>query len=531
MTEITTPEPMPTPLLDRHEALGAKIVEFAGWLMPISYAGILEEHRAVRSAAGLFDLSHMGELVVEGPEAGVALAAALVTDPPSLAVGRAHYSMICAPDGGILDDLIVYRLAPERFMVVANASNSRTVSDALAERLDGFGAVLDDRSLATGLVAIQGPRSLEILQPLAGVDLASIRYYGIAEGVVAGIPAQVARTGYTGEDGFELFLDVERAGEAWDAVLEAGRPLGLVPVGLGARDTLRLEAGMPLYGNELDRATTPYEAGLDRVVKLAKAGDFTGRAALETRRHRGHPAPPCRARPAGPRDRPPRLPGPRCRRGHGRRHLGDDVAHARRGDRHGVRRTGACPTRYDARCRDPRCTRRGRGGATPVLQAARLTSGERPVPRRKIEVRTAPTPETPVRRHHGGTARMVPGDLRYTKEHEWVRVDGDEAVVGITQFAADQLGDIVFVELPAAGKALERHATFGVVESVKAVSDLFAPVAGEVTGANDALAGSPELVNSDPYGEGWMLRISLADPAQVEELLDAAAYEQLVTEA
>jgi glycine cleavage system aminomethyltransferase T len=201
MTEITTPEPMPTPLLDRHEALGAKIVEFAGWLMPISYAGILEEHRAVRSAAGLFDLSHMGELVVEGPEAGMALAAALVTDPPSLAVGRAHYSMICAPDGGILDDLIVYRLAPERFMVVANASNSRTVSDALAARLDGFGAVLDDRSLATGLVAIQGPRSLEILQPLAGVDLASIRYYGIAEGVVAGIPAQVARTGYTGEDG------------------------------------------------------------------------------------------------------------------------------------------------------------------------------------------------------------------------------------------------------------------------------------------------------------------------------------------
>jgi glycine cleavage system H protein len=126
---------------------------------------------------------------------------------------------------------------------------------------------------------------------------------------------------------------------------------------------------------------------------------------------------------------------------------------------------------------------------------------------------------------------MVPGDLRYTKEHEWVRVDGDEAVVGITQFAADQLGDIVFVELPAVGKALERHATFGVVESVKAVSDLFAPVAGEVTAANDALGGSPELVNSDPYGEGWMLRISLADPAQVEELLDAAAYEQLVTEA
>ena len=280
-TEPTAPVPTPTPLLERHAALGAKIVEFAGWLMPIQYGGILEEHRAVRAAAGLFDLSHMGELVVEGPEAGDALAAALVTDPPALAVGRAHYSMICAPDGGVIDDLIVYRLAPDRFMVVANASNARTVSDALAEHLDGFGAVLDDRSLATGLVAVQGPRSIDILQPHANVDLARIRYYGIAEGVVGGIPALIARTGYTGEDGFELFVDVDHVGEAWDIALEAGRPHGLVPVGLGARDTLRLEAGMPLYGNELDRDTTPYEAGLGRVVKLSKPGDFTGRSALE----------------------------------------------------------------------------------------------------------------------------------------------------------------------------------------------------------------------------------------------------------
>jgi aminomethyltransferase len=166
-------------------------------------------------------------------------------------------------------------------MVVANASNARTVSDALAERLKGFNAVLDDQSLATGLVAIQGPRSIEMLQPLVDVDLASIRYYGIADGTVAGMPAQVARTGYTGEDGFELFVDVARVGECWDAVLAAGRDGGLVPVGLGARDTLRLEAGMPLYGNELDRTTTPFEAGLGRVVKLSKPGDFVGRTALE----------------------------------------------------------------------------------------------------------------------------------------------------------------------------------------------------------------------------------------------------------
>jgi aminomethyltransferase len=269
-----------TPLRERHVALGARLIDFAGWEMPVQYRGILEEHRAVRERAGLFDLSHMGELFVEGPEAGPALAYALVTNPPALAEGRAHYSMIVAADGGILDDLIVYHLAPERYLVVANASNAQVVSDLLAERLEGFKAVLDDRSLATALVAIQGPRSVDIVRPLTDVDVDALRYYAIAEGTVAGIPALVARTGYTGEDGFEVFVDTNRAVELWDAMMAAGGD-DLAPIGLGARDTLRLEAGMPLYGNELDETTNPFEAALGRVVKLDKPGDFVGRAALE----------------------------------------------------------------------------------------------------------------------------------------------------------------------------------------------------------------------------------------------------------
>jgi aminomethyltransferase len=281
MTDTLEPTLHLTPLNDRHVALGARMIDFAGWLMPVQYAGILDEHRAVRERAGLFDLSHMGELFLEGPEAGAALASALVSNPPALADGRAHYSMIVAPDGGIIDDLIVYRLAADRFLVVANASNAQTVSDALAERITGFKAVLDDRSLATALVAIQGPRSVDIVRPVTDVDLAALRYYAIAEGTVAGIPALVARTGYTGEDGFEVFVDTGRAGELWDALMASGSGAGLAPIGLGARDTLRLEAGMPLYGNELDRATNPYEANLGRVVKLDKPGDFVGRAALE----------------------------------------------------------------------------------------------------------------------------------------------------------------------------------------------------------------------------------------------------------
>jgi aminomethyltransferase len=231
----------------------------------------------------------MGELYVDGPEAGAALAAALVSDPPSLAVGRAHYSMICAPDGGVIDDLIVYRLGEASFLVVANAGNAAIVSDALAERLDGFKAVLDDRSLATGLLAVQGPRAAEVLAPLTDVDLAALRYYAAAEGSVAGLRALVARTGYTGEDGFEVFVDTTETAALWEALLPAVRAAGGGPIGLGARDTLRLEAGMPLYGNELGLDANPFEAGLGRVVKFAKPGDFVGRAALE-RVHRDGPA-------------------------------------------------------------------------------------------------------------------------------------------------------------------------------------------------------------------------------------------------
>ncbi len=276
-----------TALTEAHRELGARLIEFGGWLMPVQYGSILEEHRTVRERVGLFDLSHMGELSIEGPEAGPALAAALVSDPSRLAMGRAQYSMICAADGGIIDDLIVYRLADTRFLVVANAGNAPVVSDTLAERLEGFKAVLDDRSLATGLLAVQGPRSVDVLAPLTDVDLSALRYYAATEGTVAGITALVARTGYTGEDGFEVFVDTMATAGLWEVLLEAVRAHDGGPVGLGARDTLRLEAGMPLYGNELDHDTNPYEANLGRVVKLDKPGDFVGRAALERVAHDG----------------------------------------------------------------------------------------------------------------------------------------------------------------------------------------------------------------------------------------------------
>jgi aminomethyltransferase len=270
--------PRRTALHQLHAGLGARFTEFGGWDMPVRYGSIVEEHHAVRRAAGLFDLSHMGELRVSGPGAAAGLAWALASHPGRLAIGRAGYSLLCTPGGGIIDDLIVYRMAEHDFLVVPNASNREVVAAELGERLAGHDAAVDDETLATSLLAVQGPAAAAILAGLTDLDLGRLSGYAAAETRVAGMPALVARTGYTGEDGFELFVAWADGPLLWEALLAAGAEGGLVACGLGARDTLRLEAGMPLYGNELDRDTTPFEAGLGWAVALDHP--FVGRDAL-----------------------------------------------------------------------------------------------------------------------------------------------------------------------------------------------------------------------------------------------------------
>jgi aminomethyltransferase len=277
-----------TPLYAVHERLGATMTSFAGWQMPLRYASETAEHLAVRRAAGLFDLSHMGEIAVAGPGAGAALDYALVGNLSALRPGRARYTMICAEDGGVLDDLVVYRLDEDEFLVIANASNTDVVFSSVRDRAAGHDARVTDATGDYALVAIQGPEAAGILAPLAGgLDLGAIRYYAGAFGEVAGHRAWVARTGYTGEDGFEVFCRPEDAVPIWEALTAGGAGAdsgaGLVPAGLAARDTLRLEAGMPLYGNELGPDVTPFEAGLGRVVKFDKPGEFIGREALAAR--------------------------------------------------------------------------------------------------------------------------------------------------------------------------------------------------------------------------------------------------------
>jgi len=279
----SAPAPRRTPLTSVHEQLGASLTDFAGWLMPLRYGSETAEHNAVRTAAGLFDLSHMGELSVTGPDAAAALDYALTGEPSALQPGRARYTMIAADDGGVLDDLIVYRLADEEFLIVANAANAAVVSAALAERAAGFDAAVADRTDDYALIALQGPRAAAILAPLTSADLAAVRYYASYRARVAGRDVLLARTGYTGEDGFEIFAAPQDAEHLWAELSKAGAGDGLIPAGLAARDTLRLEAGMPLYGNELSSGMTPFDAGLGRVVKLDKAGEFVGRAALSAR--------------------------------------------------------------------------------------------------------------------------------------------------------------------------------------------------------------------------------------------------------
>jgi aminomethyltransferase len=275
--------PRATPLRAVHEGLGASMTPFAGWLMPLRYQGEISEHQAVRHAAGLFDLSHMGEIAVTGPGAPAALDYALVGHLSALKPGRARYTMICAPDGGVLDDLIVYRLADAEYLVVANAANTAVVATALRDRAAGQDAEVTDQTDQYALIAIQGPHAARILAPLADIGLDGVKYYSGYRCTVAGQPVLLARTGYTGEDGFELFTGADGAAALWAALTEAGAGDGLVPAGLAARDTLRLEAGMPLYGNELTAQVTPFDAGLGRVVVFDKPGDFVGRAALAER--------------------------------------------------------------------------------------------------------------------------------------------------------------------------------------------------------------------------------------------------------
>jgi aminomethyltransferase len=275
-----------TPLHENHRKAGARLVEFAGWEMPLQYAGLLSEHEAVRTRVGLFDVSHMGEIVFRGPGALEALGRLFTNDLGRTVDGQAQYGCLCREDGGIVDDVVVYRRRADDLLVCVNASNRRKDFEWLAAGAAGPAVVVRDESDDWAQLALQGPLAAQLLQRLTNANLSALRSYRFAQGEVAGASCLVARTGYTGEDGFEVFCPPEEAPRVWDEILEAGRHEKVVPCGLGARDSLRLEMAYRLYGSDMDDHTTPLEAGLGWVVKLEK-GEFVGREALVRQKAQG----------------------------------------------------------------------------------------------------------------------------------------------------------------------------------------------------------------------------------------------------
>jgi aminomethyltransferase len=274
-----------TPLYDAHRRAGAKMVEFAGWEMPVQYSGVIEEHLAVRSKAGLFDVSHMGEIEIHGDDALEFCQRLTANDLSRIHISQAQYNLLMNENGGVVDDVIFYRLDPNRFFICVNAANSE--KDFAWIRQHAIGQLnIENVSADYAQLALQGPLAKEVLQPLTPIELSTIKQFYFARGEVCSVDCLVARTGYTGEDGFELYCAPDCAEKLWNSLLEAGAPAGLIPAGLGARDTLRLEKAYPLYGHELDDATTPLEAGLDWVVKLAK-GPFIGHEVLLRQKEEG----------------------------------------------------------------------------------------------------------------------------------------------------------------------------------------------------------------------------------------------------
>lgn len=515
MSEQSNESTRRTPLYDEHKALGGRLVPFAGWELPIQYAGISEEHRAVRTAAGLFDVCHMGELELLGEQSLSVINYLVTNDVSKLVDGQALYTTCCNEQGTVLDDLIIYRAASDSWIVVCNASNREKISAHFSKAAAGR-CEFRDISDETALIALQGPKALEILAACGkeAAECASLKPFHFCDAIVANVQATVARTGYTGEDGVEIFCPADQVVQLWRTLLTVGRELGLQPAGLGARDTLRLEARLSLYGNDIDETTNPLEAGLGWVVKFDK-GDFVGRAALEAIKREGV-----------------------TRKIVGFEMTGRGIA------RHGY------PIKDSAGQVVGVCTS---GGPAPTLgkniglgyvPSALAEIGSKLIVDcrgKDVEAVVVKTPfykrpsarlaaPTTLASFFEETSKMAGSDVRdeygYTKDHEWVST-GAERLVGITAYAVEQLGDVTLVTIDVKpGDTITAGKPFGTVESVKTLSDLFAPLSGKVIRVNGELDSKPELVNEDPYGKAWFIAIESDDAGA--ELLDAAAYRKFL---
>ena len=491
------PAPRRTPLFDTHVAANAKMSEFAGWTMPIRYGSQIDEHHAVRDKAGMFDVSHMTVIDLEGDGTAAFLRHLVANDVAKLkTAGSALYGLLLNQAGGIIDDVIVYR-RDAGYRIVSNAATRETVIAWYKQHTDRFDTVPVERK-DIAMIAVQGPEAVSLFAAATGLSrVVELKRFHALEASPADGSWMIARTGYTGEDGVEVMLPARNAPRLWRELSEAG----VIPAGLGARDTLRLEAGLNLYGQDMDETTTPLESNLAWTVAFEPADrDFIGRTALEAQRATG----------AGNK-----LTGLALEERGVMRHGMKVVTNAGDGRRSKRYLFPDVGVQYRPRAS---AADRQRGGRCPHQGAGEARSNRQTALRcEKEEIRRRKVPERDM--------NDTPEDAKYAETHEWARLDDDgRVVVGISDYAQEQLGDVVYVELPEVDQQVDAGAEAGAVESVKAASDIYAPVSGTVVAINMSLEDAPEMVNQDPYGDGWFFAIEPESTEELADLLDASEY-------
>jgi aminomethyltransferase len=497
-----------TPLFERHVRDASVVINLKGFARGMEYRGHVVEHRAAREGVSLCDVSHMGEIDIAGPDA-LALVQKLITnDAGALAVGQALYSVMCDDDGIIIDDLVCYRLEADRFLWVVNVTKTDEDYAWVLKHARGMDVAVRDVSIDTALLALQGPASREVLQRVIKADLSDLGYYRLTRTIIhtaaADVDCIVSRTGYTGERGYEIVVARDLAAWVWDELLLAGRPLGIMPHGVAARESLRTEAGYLLNGNDMDARTNPFEAGLGWVVKLSK--DFIGKKSLQAIQERGV-----------------------------RRKLVGIEVEGRHVIRHGYRlyRNGTEIGRVTSGPLSPRLTGRSLGlGYVSAEHVATGTAIEVDIRGTRHGARVIATPFRARRvRDEPQVSTYSPDALRYSPFHVWARLeDGRDDIValGVSDFCQRSLGDILFVELPRVGDSIRAATPAAWVDCYRKVFDIVSPVTGEVVEIDEALLAHPERINAYPYARTGILKVRLSSRGEYDALMRSEEYAEFV---
>lgn len=497
-----------TPFFDQHVRDASVVINLKGFARAMHYRGHVAEHKATREGVTLCDVSHMGEIEFIGPGALALVQKIATNDASKLAVNQAMYSAMCSEDGNVIDDLVCMRLGENHFRWVVNVTRTEEDYHHILRHAHGLDVKVSNVSTDTALMALQGPKSLEVLQRITKADLSSLQYYWLAQTTIhtehAEVPVIISRTGYTGERGYEIMVDRDRAPWVWDELLKVGRPLGIEPHGVAARESLRTEAGYLLNGNDMDRTTNPYEAGLGWVVKLSK--DFIGKESL------------AKIKAAGVRRKMVGLEveGPlTIRNGHAIYKNGKEIGQVRSGPL-SVALTG-----------------RNLGlGYVAAEHADTGSDLEIEIRGRKHKARVVALPFCERKaKDEPAIVTRSPYDLRFSNAHMWARVEDaspDVAAIGFSDFGQCALGDILSLELPKVGDRVTKGAAAGWIDSYRRAADIISPVSGEVVEVDDAVAREPRHINAYPYARAGIIKVRMSSPREFEELMSFEEYaEQL----